>query len=272
MQNIKIIEPEHMEDFFDSLWQSHEFKLLQKNHPFFLALLEHAKKAPIFLYDLSFPQGKYHLTSHMRLICTRPYDNAYMHDLYYFHEICHCLEFKPSLYGNYSNWKYKIEENELYASIVSEVLIYYMAPSLIGKTFNPLWANKFYSQDIGNALLTVDKFGFFVNQNEQYYLEQSDFDLFSFEDPTLWPKSIQNIIERRKFLRTFNDDSQLSDDEKIIVAYNIPRNKWIEKWENHYKKIDLSLIQLINKEISSSEYLQIMIDNSDEYKRPFFPK
>lgn len=272
MKNFDIIYPDEMDDFFSSFWRTEEFKNMQKFNPYFKVWVNKLKEAPIFFFDISHEKGKYHLTSHMRLIARREYDDDYMHDLYYMHELTHCAEFEASTSNDYSLWMNKLNDNELYASIVSEVLVYYFSPSMIGKTFNPLWANRFYNKDKNNINLTIDKFGFFIEKDEENFEEKPIFTLMNFDNASSWPKSIQEIISRRKELRNITNNENLREDEVTIIQYNLPRYKWIEKWERHYRKIDDLLIGLKNKSISTDAYLDAMYDNCDEFYRPFFPK
>lgn len=273
MKNIQTILPDEMDVFFTSFWQSKEFQNLNETHPYFKLWLNKLKEAPIYFFDLSHEKGKYHLTSHMRLIARRDYgENKLLNDLYYFHELTHCAEFSPTTNNDYSIWKEKLNDNELYASIVSEVLIYYFCPSIIGKTFNPLWANRFYSIDKINRELHKDEFGLYITNDEKCYSKNKNFNFLNFNQIELWPQSIQKIYQRRKELRDIINSSVLDNDEATITEYNIPRYKWIEKWSNHFRKIDDSLIALIHKKINSNEYLNVMYQNCDEFSRPFFPK
>lgn len=264
MKNILPVEPKEMPSFFDNFWKTKEFKNLQKNHIFFKKFVEKLQKSPIFFFDLSHENGRYHLSSHIRFIARRDYNNDYMRDLYYFHELLHCAEFEPDNEVNYELWKKKLNENELYASIVSEVLVYYMEPSMIGKTFNPLWAERFYKVDSITSK-EAGRYGFFE--------ENEDFEPMSFREIKKWPVSVQKIHQRRNELRTIFNEEEVEDEaEKFIVKYNKARVNWIEKWKPHYRKIDTLLQKLHNKEITTQEYIDEAMNNCDESGRAFFPK
>lgn len=263
MKKIMAIEPSEMEQFFASFWKSEEFIDLQKNHKFFNDFMNKLKKSPVFFFDISNEKGKYHLSSHIRFIARRDYENKYINDLYYFHELLHCAEFEPSQDNDYSMWKEKLNNNELYASIVSEVLIYYMKPEMIGKTFNPLWAERFYNEDKNS-----DEKGVY-----SLFEKHTNFDSMSFNDIEQWPESVQKIYKRRNELRLiYNEDDVVDEAEKFIVRYNKARIKWIEKWKPHYLKIDSLLSLLHDKKISTNEYLLEVLKNCDESGRAFFPK
>lgn len=264
MKNIVAIEPNEMEEFFATFWKTKEFISLQKNHPFFKSFIEKLKKSPIFFFDLTNEKGRYHLSSHIRFIAHRDYESDYLRDLYYFHELLHCAEFEPDNGADYSKWKEKLNSNELYASIVSEVLIYYMEPSMIGKTFNPLWAEKFYKNDVESGK-NAGNYGFFE--------ENTRFDPMSFSQINDWPRSVQEIYVKRNLLRLIYDEDEVEDPaEKFIVKYNKSRISWIEKWKPHYIKIDTLLIKLHNKEITTQKYLDEVLLHCDEDGRAFFPK
>lgn len=267
MKNIITVLPHQIEHHLNNLWRTKEFKFLQKNHPFFKKFTQQLQKAPVYFFDNKNEKGKYHLSSHMRLIANRLYDDNYMHDLYYFHELLHCAEFEAQKQINYQQWKNKLNENELFASVVSEVLIYYMMPQLIGKTFDPLWAEIFYKDD-SNFYHKKDDYGFFIHDDEKPH-----YNPMNFKNIHTWPQSIQRIHKRRNELRCISEtnDVQLQA-EKSIVLYNKPREKWLEAWRPHYKKINSLLFNLTQKTIDEKTYITIMLDNCDEHGRAFFPK
>jgi hypothetical protein len=124
---------------------------------------------------------------------------------------------------NFNQWQTKMRENEVYASLVSEVLIYFENPSLRKKTFSfPIWVDLFlndhkYTNDY------VDNFKLFYNflikERERAYeapanqveKELSRFKEFSFHFYNTWKEDF-SVVEMAVF--NFNQDK---DDEIFDV-------------------------------------------------------
>lgn len=275
MKNIEIIYPQDIPNFISSLWLSDEFKQLHHNNLFFKILVKKLSRSPIFFYDLSHPKGRNHLTSIFRFIAKRQYDNPYIQDLYYFHELCHCAQYSVQNDIDYELWSKNLSINELYASLFSEVFIYFFSPEIMSKTFDPLWARRFVEPILNDKDFIQNSYGFFYNQTIPEDLQWNNniqsVDLFSI-DLKSWPKNIQNIFIKRQQLRSLKTTEQLDDAEKIIVNYNIAHQKWIGMWKTHYKKIDTSLLLLQNQSWSAQKFLEYVVDNCDDFGRPFFPR
>lgn len=278
MKNIKIIEKNAVDEFIFNLWRSEEFKTLHKENLFFRDLLNQIKKAPLYFYDISHPQGRNHLTSIFRCIPYRHYDNEYINDLYYLHEICHCAQYVPNESNDYKQWSEKLSINELYSSLVSEVFIYFFAPSLLTKTFSPLWVELFVKEVINNPMYEQSKYGLFYHLQDDMSLingtENSNEiqNIFNLNGINNYPQNIKKIIQRRQYLRGLTCADNLSPAEKIIVNYNNSHKKWLLLWEKHYLKIDIALNLLMNGKYSSEDFLNYIQENCDQLGRPFYPK
>lgn len=270
MKKIEIVKSFEQEEYLNHLWKTKEFIHLSQNHTYFKLLKQKLKKSSLFFFEIENEKARNHLTSIFRCIAHRKYENPYIHDLYYFHEFCHCAHYIENSVNSYDEWAIKLSENELYASLMSEAFIYFMDNTLLDKTFPNLWVNRFIKDE-----QIKDSLGFYINQtpNDKYYLFQvknNEWNPFNLE--LVWPDSIKDIIRERRFLRTVDSLENLDEASKIIVNYNKSHQIWIKKWDKHYHQIDKLLFDLNQRNLNDIDFINIILENCDSYGRAFFPK
>ena len=107
------------------------------------------------------------------------YTNDILHDLYYHHEFFHLISMTYRNDYSFIDWKKKMDSNEFWASLESEVLIYFYMPQLRDLSFkNELWVDRFlndkyyadlkgkyyhYSNDLSNKLKYLFFFDILLN-------------------------------------------------------------------------------------------------------------
>lgn len=273
MHQIDIVLPSFQDEYLIKIFQTKEFKNLFENNYFFQIWRSKLKQAPIFFFNASSDKARNHLTSIFRFISRRSYANLYIQDLYYFHELCHCAHYNPDEFPLYKDWSFKLSNNELYASLMSEAFIYFMDKSLLDKTFKDLWINKFI---LNHQNKTFDVNGFPINQdsfNDLQYTEKiKDNKWNAFDLSSHWPESIHYIIRERNRLRSLDCFIGLDEASATIVKYNNIHKEWILKWKAHYITIDSLLIGLLRGVLTPEDYVAVVLQNCDELGRPFYPK
>lgn len=271
MKNIQIIRREKIENFLiDEIWVTDIFKQLQKKKGNLLNLIiKKLTEQPLFFYELSHPGEKNHLTSFIRFIGRRTYENPHIQDLYYFHELVHAVAFDFSK-DDFLLWQEELSENELLASLYSEVFIYLVEPELLDKTFDDLWVKNFITPEhdkIKPCNLYVD-----LNlENDRRWLNQYYENKINFLSLNLknWPYQIQKIIMERRHLRTvFEITKNFSSSELKIISYNQKRVNWLPKWKPYYKEINKNLLQLKknckdDEEFAIVQFLSFIEKNSN---------
>lgn len=278
MNNIQLIESKNIESFLYSLWLTDEFKNLHVSNPIFQHIVQQLKKHSLFFYEPSNPHQKYHLTSIFNFIPKREYENPYINDLYYFHELLHCSHYQihvnPQLHFN--DWKLKLSHNELFSSLFSEAFIYLLEPKLIGKTFDNLWIQSLY--DFSNykqehiIQLPIQDTGDAVYLNN--LLDSSCF--FNFTNNYHQHKFFNIAVKRRLYLRNINENSNLFKtlipSEQKIVQYNLQHQVWLEKFKTSYKNLENTVYLFLNKKISNQEFFNIVLESAskDNFGRAFF--
>ncbi len=251
MKNITIIQPEKIQEKISNLFITKEFKLMIKDemhqkdsffHEFFHAL----SNKPIFLYEYSDDIERNHLTSFFRFLAKREYENPYIQDLYYFHELMHMAHYDKNQFfkeKDFSQWTQKLSDNELFSSLFSECFIYYIIPEIENKAFDKKWMNQFLEEDKNKEYLIDRQFHHFL-VNSQEFIENKKINLFTTEKDS-WPQSIQRIIDARNDIRRA-DFIVKNEEEEWIFHYNRLRDKWLLKWETHFENINHGLKFLDN--------------------------
>jgi hypothetical protein len=150
MKSVQIYKQQELLDFIGSLWVTDEFKNANKDsNSEVYKVIQQVVKSPVYFYEMSDPIERTQFSTWWRAVQIRKYDIPAVTDLYYFHEFCHMatLDRNPNL--NDAEWIESVFKNELYASMWSEVYIYFDYPTLREKTFKfPIWADRFISLNI----------------------------------------------------------------------------------------------------------------------------
>lgn len=204
MKNIKTV---NIKDY--ALWSTDLFK----NQPIVDRVVDIVSRLPVSFYDVSHEREKLQLSAIWRYIARRQYDNPYIEDLYYFHELAHIANLRYDE-CSFDSWRLRLSENELYASLMSEAFIYFYVPELNGKTFDNMWVNKFLVEDT----LPLPK---------------------NITTLSGWPAPIEQVVDARRKLRLMSQSDDFN--ESWIIKFNRMRDNWLVKWQPHYKKIDAAM-------------------------------
>lgn len=221
----------------NKIWKTHFFKF---NSDFGMigSILDEVIKQPIVFYEANKTE-KRHMTPWFNHIGYRSYKNPYIHDLYVFHELFHIATLPDYLIEDYDEWKEKMWNNELFASLTTEVFIYHYYPSLRENTFEKeIWFD-----------ILLEKFGYEDTINDtDYYLS----------------KKISPVFEKITNLRTEirNGRKPENEPEKWFQRYN-NYNNWFIKWKDNFidvQKIRLDFLEHKNLEKINSELKKFNIN------------
>jgi hypothetical protein len=184
-------------------------------------------------------------TSWYQVLSLKKYDNLYIHDLYLLHELTHICTMPYVKNLTFDRWQNKMRENEVYASLISEVLIYFENIDIRKYTFKEeIWADNFFTDENIEAYKKApcDFYNFLKDERDIAYshprnkVEQTlfNFKKFSFLFYDVW-KSDYEIIES-SHIDIFGTDSYdhfLSDN---LSENNVLFEKLVKKhYENYIK-------------------------------------
>lgn len=208
------------------------------------------------------------------IIPARFYPNSVIHDLYIFHELLHKVTMKYFYkhLGEYSFFQFmkKMRENEIEASNMSEVVIYYWIPGLRKYSFGfEIWADRFLEEKVSVLEnLEVPKILRGLS-NKKLFENHHGFFLKALED-------------QRKRIVYAHIDSLNDPIERQIKAYDKNNNEFMIIWENNAEKIELDMAafheicenkvfgdERTRKKMAVDKLLKFLNDNMDEDLIPF---
>lgn len=149
MKNIRRFHDQELKDYIGSLWQSVEFKKAHNDpkSPIYKCIEKVIQQGPMWFYDMSDPIERTQFSSWWRHIQHRHYDIPAVTDLYYYHELTHIANHVSTAFFNFPlskvEWQSHVFQEELIASLESEVFVYWYFPTLRAKTFKfEIWADR----------------------------------------------------------------------------------------------------------------------------------
>jgi hypothetical protein len=246
MDKLEYVVQEDLYDYIMDLWSTKEFKTAFANKNSYLRfVLDKFMKYPRGFLNPHLPIEKGHFTTWMNFIEKRNYVNKYVQDLYYFHEIAHVafMEYREYADESFYSWYDKMQNNELLASLSSEVFIYYFMAReglpIREKTFSfEIWYDSW-----------ID---FFSKQKQvtfENYLEKFD-----------------EILTKRKVISLGFFDKSANDVEKQIARYAKQNFDWGLIWRENFMRVENVMVEFMIKYDLSGDSLLAF----DVLKREYF--
>lgn len=253
MINIKLLcEKNEIIKYINSLWMSDIFKEQSKNEKSFIyKLVKEVSQDPIIFYDMTTPKvEKSHFTAWFRCIAHREYENPYVNDLYYYHELFHTFTLLHNvaerIFSDEFNKTKFIVENEMFTSLESEVFIYFRIPELREKTFT---FNIWYDHLILNHPFIKDNLEEYIKifSGNDYYSSISSYSSLEFFERSLKHKEYELI----KYICDAREKAMIDPDPNVfselqIKEYKDHNNKWMDIWKYSAGRIDDFLYKLLN--------------------------
>lgn len=123
-------------------------------------------------------------------IAHRIYDNNYIKDLYYLHELSHIANRIPKKDISFIEWYKVINQEELTASITTEAMVYFDIPELREKTFSEeIWVDRFIYDKYFSYNRRVDIFQKLAEKRLETMLHP---DIFNYNDIRIHDYSATN--------------------------------------------------------------------------------
>lgn len=229
MQNfLTLTKPQEIFDYLGQLWRSDLFKESHNNPEGYIhKIATQFSHTPRLFCDMhEETMEMVHFSSWFHTIQHRYYyTNDILHDLYYHHEFFHLITMPYSADFTFETWQKKMDNNEFWASLESEALIYFYMPELRKLSFkNTLWVDRFLEDKYYEGL-----FG-------KYFDKEND---------------LSRKLKSR--IAYFRDECQFNPRDKIeqqIADYTISSNEFSKIW-NHDKSWQ-------NVESHISSYLKLV--------------
>jgi len=221
---ILLHDPQAIRDKLNSLWRTDCVRkaALTPGHWVFNLVEAYAAK-PRIMFIMSEPDiEKSHFTSSFNCLAIREYESAGINDVYYIHELSHVTTMVHKKYSDHNEWSDHKCDNEMYATLSSDCLIYFMLPELRSETFNwEIWVDRFYYEKISIS----DQPG---ETNHQFYNR----------DPAAFAEKLR--VLKRGVLEV-EDTSTLDPLEEDNYVYELDNRKWCDMWLPHYEELEALL-------------------------------
>lgn len=154
MKNIKIIENRgDIHDHVKSLWKTDIFKRSHDTKGFVHRVVDGFARLPRFFSDMTDARAeRAHFSIWWSGVHERRYDKAACNDLYLLHEFAHGADMVWAAGLTPGVFKRKQGDNELYASVMTEIWAYFELPGLRDITFpHEIWADRFLTDPVCRA-------------------------------------------------------------------------------------------------------------------------
>lgn len=203
----KLETEQERKNFFLNLWQTQMFKKASTNPESLVGgLLGRYSMNVRYYYEMQDKElERSAFTSWYNVLSLKDYDNRYIHDLYLLHELTHICSMPYQVNLGFGEWQSKMRENEVWASFVSEVLIYFEIPELRQHSFgNKIWVDKFLSVEQYKNKSAQELYSLMLPLRQKAYIEPADlvekeladFKKFSFLFYSVWEKDYNTIEEQ----------------------------------------------------------------------------
>lgn len=227
MKNFQIlIEPQEIFNYLGNLWRSDLFKESHDNPKGYIhQISQEFSKTPRIFFDMhEETMEMVHFSSWFHAIQHRyHYTNDILHDLYYHHEFFHIITMTYKNTFSFEQWKKKMDGNEFWASLESEVLIYFYMPELRQVSFKEtLWVDRFL--------------------NNHYY---ADLKCHYFQKETDLSRKLKARIAYFRDECQFHPQDEI---EKQIADYAVSSNEWSNIWseDNAWHNVESEMTYYLN--------------------------
>lgn len=140
------------------------------------------------------------------------YENDAISDLYYFHEIAHLATMPYARDLPFERFAQKMADNEMTASLMSEVYVYFAMPELRALTFDfEIWADAYLAQE------------------ELHALAKDDYSAF------------EDYFESER-LRAMHSPKEGDKSEALIAKYATLNEQWASTWRENYNEVETRMV------------------------------
>ncbi len=237
MKNLIYVNTYDVKDYVNSLWVSDIFK---NGGEWLEEQINLFAKLPRFFCDMTSECERFHFSTWWNVITHRTYDNPYIQDLYYLHEIVHANTMPYVKNMTFAGFCEKMQRNELEASVFSEILVYFYENGLREHTFD--------------KEIYVDRF-----LDRKLYHNMWDF------NKTMM---ISVITTMRRNIMIASDTDGLDDVEKWINKFSMQNDKFAETWKNDFNIVETHMCDFFelcieNENLAIENHMKWLYDNSE---------
>ncbi|MCC7037951.1 MAG: hypothetical protein IT560_11685 [Alphaproteobacteria bacterium] len=182
MKNIELVfDRNDIHDHIRSLWKTPEFKHSHASGGLVSQIIDRYASLPRFFYDMSDDRlERAHFSVWWSGVAYRSYNQDTCSDLYLLHEFAHGADMVHIAGAHSEGFRRKMQDNELMASTLTEIVAYFDMPTLRPRTFNgPIFADRFMNDPALQAMWRDDPNRlvqelYFRRRNAMFYPDRND--------------------------------------------------------------------------------------------------
>lgn len=194
------------------MWQTDVFRDSHNQNGVIYKIVDMLADRPMFFFDVSDEKLETaHFSAWWGGIQRRTYSNPYIQDLYYLHEIMHLATMIHIPDLEFENFKKKMFDNELIASTLSEIQIYFELPELRQKSFpHDIYADRFLKDELMQKR---------------------------------WADSPERLVEELKIRRrnVMTDQNPKDTAEYWIRQFAAQNDGWASIWHDRYNTVETAM-------------------------------
>ena len=217
MKNPVILtSPEEIHRHVHGLWRSAPIRASHAEGGFIHDIVEQFASLPRLFCDSTDDRlERAHFCSWWGVTMNRTYDNPAIEDLYRLHEMFHAA-FMPYFPGiGFDAFHRKMEDNELKASVCSEIRVYFELPHLREIAFpHPIYADRFLSDPSMQTLWCKNK-----------------------------PVAIETLQEARRDVMFSKPEHEMDLTERWIRRFALQNRQWSTCWYDRYGEIEQHMFE-----------------------------
>lgn len=213
MKNLQVfVERDDVHGFVKGLWKTDLFRDSHNVGGFIFALVDEFAWTPRFFAEMS--NGyleRAHFSTWWNVIMLRDdYTNPFIHDLYLLHEMYHAMRMPYIKDIGIRAFDEKMQRNELEASVLSEIVIYFELPELRRLSFDhEIYADRFLDDPDIKALWSANKI-----------------------------VAIETIRSVRRDVMTSKPEHMLDLTEQWIRRFDEQNAIWRLTWSDRYREVE----------------------------------
>ena len=198
------------------LWRSEPLRASHADGGFIHDIVEQYASLPRLFCDSSDDRlERAHFCSWWGVTMNRAYGNPAIEDLYRLHEMFHAA-FMPYFPGiGFDAFHRKMEDNELKASVCSEIRVYFELPQLREQAFpHPIYADRFLADPAMQTLWSKNK-----------------------------PVAIETLQEARRDVMFSKPEHEMDLTERWIRRFALQNRQWSTCWYDRYLEIESHMFE-----------------------------
>lgn len=240
MKNIQVLlTTKEREQFLKNIWKTEEFKKSFEEKGYIYHKTKDFINKPRIIAEMSDAKIEHsHFYSWFNIFIKKTYSNSTIEDLYSLHELSHITTLKHSHDMPYEEWQWKMLENEINASVESEVMVYKHLP-IRSKSFSfKIWADTLDLKNLSKAEVYLKRVAASINPQNEVEEKIKQYKDQNFQWFELWKDTylkIENFMSSNPSPKAMTKWIEQNSTNGILFEDKAKQFSWVY-WKNNPSK------------------------------------